>query len=192
MSCYLRHCSQIAALAVLACASGAIAADSAPIQAAITRDGAHDFDFDFGVWHTQITRRLHPLSDSTESMKLSGTVTIRQVWGGKAQLEEIEADGPQGHWEGMSLFLYDPAAHQWSQTFIGSASGVFTPGFVGSFHNGKGELFQQDTLDGRSVLVRATWSDIAPNSHTYEEHYSADGGKTWKLSFSARKTRIRS
>jgi len=156
------------------------------------RDGAHDFDFDFGVWHTEITRRLHPLSDSTESMKLSGTVTIRGVWGGKAQLEEIEADGPKGHWEGMSLFLYDPVAHQWSQSFIGAASGVFSPGFVGSFHDGKGELFQQDTLDGRSVLVRATWSDITPSSHKYEEHYSADGGKTWALSFSALKTRIRS
>jgi hypothetical protein len=156
------------------------------------RDGAHDFDFDIGVWHTEITRRLHPLSDSTESMKLSGTVTIRRVWGGKAQLEEIEADGPKGHWEGMSLFLYDPVAHQWNQSFIGAASGVFSPGFVGSFHEAKGELFQQDTLDGRSVLVRATWSDITPSSHKYQEHYSADGGKTWALSFSALKTRIRS
>jgi hypothetical protein len=182
----------LAAAAFVLSATGALGADSAPVQIAITRDGAHDFDFDFGVWHTEITRRLHPLTDSTESIKLSGTVTIRKVWGGKAQLEEIEADGPKGHWEGMSLFLYDPVAHQWSQSFIGAAGGVFSPGFVGSFHDGKGELFQQDTLDGRSVLVRATWSDITPNSHRYEEHYSADGGKTWALSFSAVKTRIRS
>jgi len=192
MSRHLRLVSHLAVAAVLAYATCALGADSAPAPAAIARDGAHDFDFDFGVWHTEITRRLHPLTDSTESMKLSGTVTIRKVWGGKAQLEEIEADGPKGHWEGMSLFLYDPVAHQWSQTFIGSASGVITPGFVGSFHDGKGELFQQDTLDGRSVLVRATWSEMAPNSHRYEEHYSADGGKTWALSFSALKTRIQS
>jgi hypothetical protein len=190
MSRYLRCVSHVAVASVLLYASCAYGADSAPTQAAITHDGSHDFDFDFGVWHTEITRRLHPLSDSSESMKLSGTVTIRRVWGGKAQLEEIEADGPKGHWEGMSLFLYDPAAHQWSQSFIGAAGGVFSPGFIGSFQNGKGELFQQDTLDGRSVLVRATWSDITPNSHKYEEHYSGDGGKTWALSFSALKTRI--
>jgi hypothetical protein len=192
MSPHLRLASQVAVACILIYASCARGADSAPTQAAVTHDGAHDFDFDFGVWHTEITRRLHPLSDSTESMKLSGTVTIRKVWGGRAQLEEIEADGPKGHWQGMSLFLYDPAAHQWSQSFIGAASGVFSPGFVGSFHDGKGELFQQDTLDGRSVLVRATWSDIMANSHRYEEHYSADGGKTWALSFSALKTKIRS
>jgi hypothetical protein len=191
MSRRLRFASHTAAAAVLLFATCALGADLAPTQAAIARDGAHDFDFDLGVWHTEITRRLHPLTDSTESMKLTGTVTIRKVWGGTAQLEEIEADGPKGHWEGMSLFLYDPAAHQWSQSFIGAASGVFSPGFVGSFHDGKGELFQQDTLDGRSVLVRATWSDITPDSHKYEEHYSADGGKTWSLSFSALKTRIR-
>ena len=184
--------SLVATATMLGQASDALAADATPTQAAIARDGAHDFDFDLGVWHTEIVRRLHPLSDATESMKLSGTVTIRKVWGGKAQLEEIEADGPKGHWEGMSLFLYDPAARQWSQTFIGSASGVFSPGFVGSFENGKGELFQQDVLDGRSVLVRATWSDITPDSHRYEEAYSADGGKTWKPSFTATKTKVRS
>ena len=189
---HLRLAWLLAAAAGLVPATFTLAADSAPTQAAITRDGAHDFDFDFGVWHTEITRRLHPLADSSESMKLRGTVTIRKVWGGKAQLEEIEADGPKGHWEGMSLFLYDPAAHQWSQTFIGAASGVFSPGFVGSFHDGKGEFFQQDTLDGRSVLVRATWSDITPTSHRYQEDYSADGGKTWRLSFMAVKTKIRS
>ena len=191
MSRHFRLASPLAAAAVLISANSAFGADPVPTQAAVTRDGAHDFDFDLGAWHTEITRRLHPLTDSTESIKLSGTVTIRKIWGGKAQIEEIEADGPKEHWEGMSLFLYDPAAHQWSQSFIGAASGAFSPGFVGSFHDGKVELFQQATLDGRAVLVRATWSDITPNSHKYEEHYSADGGQTWVLSFSAMKTRIR-
>lgn len=187
---HLRQVHLLVAAGFLVPATSNLAAELAPTQAAITRDGAHDFDFDFGVWHTEITRRLHPLSSSTESMKLSGTVTIRKVWNGKAQIEEIEADGPKGHWEGMSLFLYDPKAHQWSQTFIGSAAGVFTPGLVGSFHDGKGELFQQDTLEGRSILVRATWSDITPRSHQYEEDYSPDGGKTWEMSFRAVKTKL--
>lgn len=178
------------ATAALVSATSAVAADPATTMAAITRDGSHDFDFDFGVWHTEITRRPHPFSGSDEAVKLSGTVTIRKIWGGKAQIEEIEADGPKGHWEGMSLFLYDPAARQWSQTFVGSAGGTITGGMIGSFKDGKGELFQQDTLDGRSILVRATWSDITPTSHTYREDYSADGGQTWALSFMAKKTKI--
>jgi len=80
----------VLASAAFAMAPAAFGADATPTLAAITRDGSHDFDFDFGVWKTEITRRLHPLSPSTETMKLTGTVTIRKVWGGKASIEEIE------------------------------------------------------------------------------------------------------
>jgi len=190
MSPLVRIAAFLATSAALVASSAALANDPASPITPSARDGSHDFDFDLGVWHTEITRRLHPLAPSSETVKLSGTVTIRKVWGGKAQIEEIEADGPKGHWEGMSLFLYDPAARQWSQTFLGAAAASFSPGFVGSFHDGRGELFQQDTLDGRSVLVRATWSDITPASHKYQEDYSADGGKTWHASFTAIKTRL--
>jgi BNR/Asp-box repeat len=159
---------------------------------AAVHDGQHDFDFNFGVWNTHIKRRTHPLSGSSDSIELEGTVTVRKVWDGRAQLEEIEADGPKGHWEGLTLFLYNPAAHQWSQTFVGSDSGVFTGGTIGSFHNGRGELYSQDTYDGRSILVRGVWSDIKQDSHRYEESYSDDGGKTWEAVFSANLTRKKS
>src|SRR5580698_4493042 len=75
------------------------------------RDGSHDFDFNIGVWHTHIRRVLDPFSASSDVLELNGTVTIRPVWGGRARLEEIEADGPKGHWEGLSLFLYNPQSH---------------------------------------------------------------------------------
>ncbi len=84
------------------------------------RDGAHDFDFNIGVWHTHIRRVPDPWSGSDKSIVLDGTVTVRKVFDGRAQLEEIEADGPNGHWEGLTLFLYNPQAHQWSQSFINS------------------------------------------------------------------------
>src|ERR1700733_8784888 len=88
------------------------------------RDGRHDFDFNVGVWRTHIKRILDPLTGSTRSMELNGTVTVRKVWEGRAELEEIETDGPNGHWEGLTLFLYNPDAHQWSQMFANSKSGV--------------------------------------------------------------------
>jgi hypothetical protein len=155
------------------------------------RDGRHDFDFNFGVWKTHIKRILNPLSGSTESLELNGTVTVRKVWGGRAQLEEIEADGPGGHWEGLTFFLYDPKARQWSQTFASSADGAFSDGLIGSFKDGIGELFARDTFNGRSILVRGRWSDITPNSHHFEEDYSDDGGTTWHPAFIANLTRER-
>jgi hypothetical protein len=175
-------------LALPASAAGE-AAQPAIAGAAAARDGQRDFDFNFGVWKTHIKRVLDPLSGSDHSIELNGTVTVRKIWDGRAQLEEIEADGPNGHWVGLTLFLYDPSAHQWSQTFVDSKSGVLTPGLIGSFKNGRGELYAQDTVAGRSILIRGVWSEIKPDSHHFEESYSDDGGKTWAPAFIASLTR---
>jgi hypothetical protein len=153
-------------------------------------DGSHDFDFNFGQWSTHIKRRVHPLSGSNELMELNGTVTVRKVWDGRAQLEEIEADGPTGHFEGLTLFLYNPAAHQWSQTFVNSATGTYSGSLIGSFKPGRGELYAQDTFNNRTILIRGVWSDITPTTHRYEESYSEDGGKTWEPEFTANLTRV--
>ena len=159
-------------------------------ESAALRDGQHDFDFNFGTWKTHIRRTLDPLSGSTKSIELNGNVIIRPVWGGRAQLEEIEADGPKGHWEGLSLRLYNPQSHQWGQYFLNSKIAILGAPLIGSFRHGRAELFSSDDDNGRSILVRGTWSDITPDSHRYAEAYSADGGKTWAPAFQAELTRL--
>lgn len=51
---------------------------------------------------------------------------------------------------------------------------------------------QDNTVSDRTILVRAVWSDIKPDSHQYEEFYSNDGGTTWVRSFTANLTRLKS
>jgi hypothetical protein len=153
------------------------------------RDGQHDFDFNFGTWKTHILRLQHPLTGSTTWSELNGTVVVRKVWGGRAQLEEIEADGQAGHFKGLTLFLYNLQSHQWSQTFANSNDGTLNQPAIGEFNNGRGELFDQETVNGRAILVRGVWSDITPNSHHFEQSYSDDGGKTWEPNFIATLTR---
>lgn len=155
------------------------------------RDGQHDFDFNLGEWHTHIRRIIDPFADAPRAIELDGTVSVRKVWGGRAFLEEIEADGPNGRWEGLTLFLYNPQSHQWSQSFANSKRGVLTEANIGEFRGNRGELYGQDTFNDRSILIRAVWSDIRPNSHQYEESYSADGGRTWSPALIANLTRIR-
>jgi hypothetical protein len=121
---------------------------------------------------------------------MEGTKTARPVWGGRAWLEEIEADGPDGHWEGATLFLYDVKAGQWSQSYIDSDTAVIGSPTVGSFKEGRAELFATEVYQGRNVLVRGVWSDITADSHRYEISYSQDGGRTWVTGFSAYLTRI--
>jgi hypothetical protein len=153
------------------------------------RDGQHDFDFNFGNWHTHIQRRLNVFTDSSSWVEINGTVKVRKVWNGRASLEEIEADGPLGHFEGMTLFLYNPVAHEWSQNYAGSSDGVLESPTIGSFKDGRGELFGQGTEGGKSVMEKGVWSDIAADSHTYTIYLSNDGGKNWTVVFIAHLTR---
>ncbi len=155
------------------------------------RDGAHDFDFARGAWHTHVTRVLDPFSGGTHTVTIDGTKTARPMWNGRAWLEEIEADGPDGHWEGASLFTYNAKSGQWSQTYIDGDNGV-TPPTIGSFKDGRGEFFGTTDYQGRQVLIRGVWSDITADSHRYEIFLSQDGGRTWAPRFKAYLTRIRS
>jgi hypothetical protein len=154
------------------------------------RDGSHDFDFNLGTWHTHIRRLLHPLTGSTTWTELNGTVVVKKVWNGRAQLEEIEADGEHGHFEGLTLFLYNPEAHQWSLNFSNSSSGTLATPSVGAFQDGRGEFLDQETYNGRTILVRGVWSDITPNTHRFEQSFSADDGRTWEPNFVADLTRV--
>ncbi len=178
-------------LAVLTGLILALTAGATVAQTPGVRDGAHDFDFNQGSWHTHITRILDPFEGGSHTVTLDGTVTERKIWNGHAWLEEISADGPDGHWDGMTVFLYNPQSGQWSQTYAGAGDSQFNPPTIGSFHNGIGELYGTDTYKGRQVLLRGTWSDITPDAHTYSEAYSEDGGKTWAPVFIAHLTRIK-
>jgi len=154
------------------------------------RDGQHDFDFELGAWKTHLSRRLHPLTGSTTWVDYEGTSVVRKVWNGRANLLELEVDGPAGHIEGLSLRLYNPQSRQWSLNFSNSKGGSLSPPTIGEFKNGRGEFFAQETLDGRAIYVRFVISDITPKSCRFEQAFSDDGGKTWEVNWIATDTRM--
>jgi hypothetical protein len=158
---------------------------------AAQRDGQHDFDFEIGVWKTHLSRLLHPLTGSRTWAEYEGTTVVRKIWNSRANLVELEADGPAGHFEGLNLRLYNPPAHQWSLNFANSNSGILSQPTVGEFRNGRGEFYDQETLNGRAIFVRFVISDITPNSCRFEQAFSEDGGKTWEVNWIARDTRVK-
>lgn len=177
--------------AALSTLAGSPASAETASAATAAHDGRHDFDFKDGTWKTHIRRLRHPLSGSSEWIELNGTVTTHKVWGGKALLEEVEADGPDGHFEDLGLFLYNPATKQWSQYFATCNDGVMGAPMFGEFTNGRGEFYDQEDVNGRSILARFIWLDIRPDSHRVEQAFSADGGKTWEPNFVADLTRVK-
>jgi hypothetical protein len=155
------------------------------------RDGQHDFDFHIGTWKTHLRRLLNPLTGSTTWVEYKGTTLVRKVWNGRANLVELVADGPAGHFEGLSLRLYNPNSRQWSLNFANINGGVMTQPTIGEFKNGRGEFFSQETLNGRAILVRFVISDITPNSCRFEQSFSDDGGKSWEVNWVAIDTRVK-
>ena len=155
------------------------------------RDGQHDFDFQIGTWKTHLKRLVHPLSGSDEWAEYEGVTTVRKVWDGRANLVELTADGPAGHFEGQSLRLYNPQSHQWSLNFASSRGGMLTQPTIGGFIDGRGEFYNQEDFDGRAVLVRFVITPLDADTLRFEQAFSDDGGKTWEINWVATDTRVK-
>jgi hypothetical protein len=155
------------------------------------RDGQHDFDFEVGVWKTHLKRLVHPLTGSTTWVEYNGTSTVRQVWNGKANLLELDVDGPAGHIEGLSLRLYNPDSHQWSLNFANSIGRTVNTPTIGAFKDARGEFYDQETLNGRALLVRFVIAPSAPDLCRFEQAFSDDGGRTWEVNWVATDTRLK-
>jgi hypothetical protein len=157
--------------------------------------GQHDFDWDIGTWKIHMSRLSHPLSGSATWTEMDGITVNSKVWGGRANLAEVEADGPGGHLELLALRLYNPETHEWNVNFATSGVGILnTPTgqpIVGEFRNGRGEFYDQEPYNGRSILVRFRIGPISPDSAQSEQAFSDDGGKTWEVNWINKYTRMK-
>ena len=189
----MREITRYLVVGILAFAQATPSAAS-DLERPARRDGQHDFDFSIGSWRTHISRRVHPLAGSDDWAEYDGTSVVRAIWNGRASLGETEAVGPAGHLEALSLRLYNPQSHQWALTYASSggttsiATALSVP-TVGQFDHGRGEFYDTELYNGRSILVRNVWSDITPNSIRFEQAFSEDGGRTWEINWIAVDTR---
>ncbi|MBS1572750.1 MAG: hypothetical protein JST62_10175 [Bacteroidetes bacterium] len=157
-----------------------------------TADGQHDFDFEIGTWETKLSRLVNPLSGEPPIwVEYQGTTVVRKVMNGKANLVELIADGPAGHFEGISLRLYNPISKQWTLNFASLRTGTLSLPTYGSFKNGVGEFFNQEILDnGQAIFVKFIISKISHDVYKFEQSFSNDGGKTWELNWVAIDSKI--
>jgi hypothetical protein len=161
------------------------------LQTSPQHDGQHDFDFEIGTWKIHLKRLEQRLAGSTTWIEFEGTSVTRKVWDGRAQLEQFETDSPGGgHIEGLTLRLYNPQSHQWRLYWANSKIGILDPPQVGEFKNGRGEFYAQDTINGKTILIRFIWSNTDTNTPHFEQSFSDDGGKTWEVNWITDQTRV--
>jgi hypothetical protein len=172
-------------LFVAAAPAAAEPARPAPVTAPPIPDGAHDFDFEFGVWTAHVSRRLRPLTGSMEWVEYEGLSTVHPLWGGRANIGELDVSGPSGRILGSSYRLYNPETRQWSLRWANSADGDLGVPAIGGFADGRGVFYDHEIIGGRAVLVRFIFSGMQPDSFQIEQAFSPDGGKTWEANWIA-------
>jgi hypothetical protein len=153
------------------------------------RDGSHDFDPLLGSWKYHLKRRMNPLTGSNTWVEFDGTGVCRKVWDG-AELDQLLVDGPTGHIEGLTLRTYNPESHQWRLYWANRKIGILDPPQVGKFKDGRGEFFAQDTINGKTILIRFAWTNMNTTPH-FEQSFSDDGGKTWEVNWITDQTRVK-
>ena len=167
------------------------APDPLPRAVSSQRDGARDFDFEFGTWTTEVRVLRNPLSgEAPKWAEYKGTSVIRPLMAGRSNFVELLVEGPAGKIEGGSLRLYNPQSKQWSLNFASLRNGMLTAPVFGAFDGrGRGVFHGQDMLDGRAILVRFIIVQVSRNEAHFEQAYSHDGGLTWEANWIAVDTR---
>lgn len=150
-----------------------------------TESRNEDFDFEFGEWNARISRLVDPLAGSDNWVEYEGTSIVRPLWGGRANLGELDVSGSTGTIQGMSLRLYHPESGQWGIHWASSRDGQLGPAMIGGFHDGVGEFYNQEIFGGRAVFVRFLFSDVTPEFFRLEQAFSADAARTWQANWLA-------
>lgn len=146
-----------------------------------------DFDFFTGSWHV-VNRRLTTLFAGRDDWEtFPGRTTCRPIFGGGGNTEEIVF--PTLGSRGFTLRLFDVERQEWSIYWASSRTGLLTPPVVGTFTDGRGDFYGDDTHDGEPVKVHFTWSDITSTSARWAQEFSADGGRTWEPNWTMEFTR---
>src|SRR4029078_1183764 len=136
------------------------------------RDGQHDFDFEIGTWKTHLRRLQRPLSGSTNWVEYDGTSVVSKVLDGRANLVELKVNGPAGRIEGLSLRLYNPQSRKWSLNFANISNGELTIPSIGEFKGGRGEFYNEDTFNGRAIMVRFVIIKVTDDQYRFEQSFS--------------------
>jgi hypothetical protein len=177
--------SVVGFLAIAAAGAGA-----APAVPPTPAGSADDFDFEHGRWHTTVRRRLRPLSGSDDWADYTGTTAVIPLWGGRANLVELDVSGAQGHLQALSLRLFDPQTKRWTLNFSNAASGTLAPPMTGGFGGGRrGVFYSAETFGGRPVLVRFVIESTSADTCRFEQAFSTDGGSAWETNWIAVDTR---
>lgn len=145
----------------------------------------HDFDFLVGNWQVHHRKLKARLVGSHDWAEFDGTCSMRQLMNGWANVDDNVFNVPGALYRGVGLRSYDPKTGTWAIWWLDGRDpfGNMDPPVKGHFVNGTGTFYADDTLNGKPIRVRYTWTHNTPTAARWEQAYSPDGGKTWETNW---------
>jgi hypothetical protein len=154
-------------------------------------DGSHDFDFYFGRWRVHNERLRERLVGSTDWQSFDAIQECRPILGGLGNIDEFVTDEfGAALFFGMTLRLFDRETRHWRIWWASNRKAGLEPPVIGTFVDGIGRFEGDDAHNGIPVRVRFIWSDIGPDRASWEQAFSADGGRTWETNWRMGMTRL--
>ena len=142
-----------------------------------------EFDFLLGKCNVRNRRLAERLAGSDDWDEFPAHVACRPLPAGLGN-EDVFCTAYGGGFVGMSFRLFDPGTGLWSIYWADSRRpGLLDPPVRGSFSGGVGIFEGDDTLRGRPIRVRFTWSGAATPTPRWEQAFSGDGGATWETNW---------
>jgi hypothetical protein len=147
--------------------------------------GLHDFDFLFGHWQVHHRKLKKRLANNHEWVEFEGTLFSQPLMGGDANVDDDVFEVPGGAYRGVAPRSFDAKSGQWSIWWMDSRfpTAPMDPPVKGSFRNGVGTFYADDTENGKPIRIRFIWSQITRTSCHWEQAFSPDGGKTWETNW---------
>jgi hypothetical protein len=110
---------------------------------------------------------------------------MRTIMDGYGNVDDNFLGLPGNPYHGVGLRAYDPKTGEWAIWWVDSRMphNPLDPPVKGRFVDGVGTFYSDDTLRGKPIRVRYTWSHITPRSAQWEQAYSPDGGTTWETNW---------
>lgn len=149
-----------------------------------------DFDFLIGSWKIHNRFLTQRLCGCTEWVEFEARSEVELLLNGLGNLDRYAAVRNGAAMQAVTLRLFHPVAEEWSIYWADTVRpGVLLPPMKGRFHNGLGEFFGEEEVDGKKVLCRFHWITPAGESPRWEQAFSADSGKTWETNWTMTFTR---
>jgi hypothetical protein len=123
------------------------------------------FDFWLGDW------------DVSWGEGQQGTNRVDKILESKVIREQFDGN-PAMPFRGMSLSVYDPRREMWRQTWVDMEGNYWA--FRGGFKDGRMILSTEELVEGKEVLLRMVFYDIAADEMEWSWERSDDDGRSWQ------------